>query len=117
MSRLKRALNEYEERIERGLRVRRILPNNTVNLRYLVLEHQKATPSYNDSARRFEKLLERRRAPVRALANGTVIRVARDSGYGMFVVVFDESGSSQDYAQLSAQNVLVGERLQPRETP
>ena len=58
-----RALNDYQERIERGLKIGRILPNNAINLRRLVLEHQKARFAYNDSARRFENRLEVLRTP------------------------------------------------------
>jgi hypothetical protein len=58
-----RALNDYEEKLERGFKVGRILPNNAITLRRLHLEHQKIRESYNDAARRFETRLNALRTP------------------------------------------------------
>ena len=51
------------------------------------------------------------RTPVRSLAEGRVIQVKRDAGYGKYVIVFHGNGWSTVYAHLSLQSVSVGDRL------
>ncbi len=53
-----RALNDFEERIERGYKLGKILPNNAITLKKLHDAHQKAREAYNDAARRYEARIQ-----------------------------------------------------------
>lgn len=58
-----RALNDFEERIERSGRLGRIIPNNAITLRKLHEAHAQTRQAYNDAARRFEARLTALRTP------------------------------------------------------
>jgi hypothetical protein len=51
-------LKDFAERLERGLKIGKIIPNNAITLRRLYLEHRRVREAYNQAAKRFQAKLE-----------------------------------------------------------